>query len=119
NIRRALRMLDEQGAGGGTELIPALRSALALPADQERARSFVVVTDGFVTVEREAFRLVRENLASANLFAFGIGSSVNRQLIEGLARAGQGEPFIVLDAASAEAEAERLRQMIEAPVLAN
>lgn len=119
NIDTALALLDTEMGSGGTELLPALRQALAIPLDAERSRSFVVVTDGFVTVEREAFRLVRENLDKANLFAFGIGSSVNRQLIEGLARAGQGEPFVVLDAATAEDEAERLRRMIEAPLLAH
>lgn len=119
NIEQALGMLDTQMGSGGTELLPALRQALATPSDAERARSFIVVTDGFVTVEREAFALVRNNLDKANLFAFGIGSSVNRQLIEGLARAGQGEPFVVLDADSADEQAERFRQMIDAPLLAN
>jgi Ca-activated chloride channel family protein len=119
NIETALALLDTQMGYGGTELLPALRQALAIPVDAERSRSFVVVTDGFVAVEREAFQLVRENLDKANLFAFGIGSSVNRQLIEGLARAGQGEPFVVLDAESAQQEAERLRRMIDAPLLAS
>ncbi|MES2821198.1 MAG: VIT domain-containing protein [Pseudomonadota bacterium] len=117
NIQQALGMLDTEMGMGGTELLPALREALASPGDQERARSIVVITDGYVTVERDAFALVRENLGKANLFAFGIGSSVNRQLIEGLARAGQGEPFIVLDEASASEEAERFRKMIDSPVL--
>lgn len=119
NIATALDMLDTRMGSGGTELLPALRKALAVPSDPERARSFVVVTDGFVSVERESFELVRNNLDKANMFAFGIGSSVNRQLIEGLARAGQGEPFVVLNEASADEQAERFRQMIDAPVLAN
>jgi Ca-activated chloride channel homolog len=119
NIETALDMLDTTMGSGGTELLPALRKALAVPSDPERARSFVVVTDGFVSVEREAFELVRNNLDKANMFAFGIGSSVNRQLIEGLARAGQGEPFVVLNEAAADEQAERFRQMIDAPVLAN
>ncbi|WP_339409513.1 VIT and vWA domain-containing protein [Pseudomonas sp. EA_35y_Pfl2_R5] len=119
NIETALDMLDTTMGSGGTELLPALRKALAVPSDPERARSFVVVTDGFVSVEREAFELVRNNLDKANMFAFGIGSSVNRQLIEGLARAGQGEPFVVLNEAAADEQAERFRQMIDAPVLAD
>jgi Ca-activated chloride channel family protein len=119
NIQQALRMLDTKMGSGGTELMPALRKALEMPLDPERARSFVVITDGFVTVEREAFELVRSNLAKANLFAFGIGSSVNRALIEGLARAGQGEPFVVTDEQAADAQAERFRQMIDTPLLAN
>lgn len=117
NVARAIRFLDGQNGSGGTELLPALRTALAMPADEGRARTFVVVTDGYVTIEKEAFELVRANLGKANLFAFGIGSSVNRFLIEGLARAGRGEPFFVLNAQQAEAEVARLRAMIEQPVL--
>ncbi|HUL64611.1 MAG TPA: VIT and VWA domain-containing protein [Burkholderiaceae bacterium] len=117
NIARALRFIDGQTGAGGTELLPALRYALALPADATRARTFVVVTDGYVSVEKQAYELVRANLNRANLFAFGIGSAVNRMLIEGLARAGKGEPFFVLGPELADAEAQRLRTMIEAPVL--
>jgi len=117
NVARALRFIDGQKGGGGTELLPALRTALAMPAEEGRARTFIVVTDGYVTIEKEAFELVRANLGKASLFAFGIGSSVNRFLVEGLARAGKGEPFFVLNAQQAEAEAARLRAMIEQPVL--
>ncbi|MBI3897440.1 MAG: VWA domain-containing protein [Gammaproteobacteria bacterium] len=117
NIDKALRVLSEQSGSGGTELVPALRTALALPRDPDRARSFVVITDGYVTVERETFELIQRNLANANLFAFGIGSSVNRQLIEGMARAGQGEPFVVLHSAVAASAAERFRRLVDAPVL--
>ncbi len=118
NVARAIGFIDGQKGGGGTELLPALRTSLGMAADEGRARTFVIVTDGYVTIEKEAFELVRSNLGRANLFAFGIGSSVNRFLIEGLARAGQGEPFFVLNAQQAEREAARLRTMIERPVLA-
>lgn len=117
NIRLAIELLDSQVGAGGTELMPALREALAMPTDPERSRSFVVITDGYVTVESSAYQLVRENLSKANLFAFGIGSAVNRSLIEGLARAGQGEPFVVTDDAQASKAAQRFRRMIDSPLL--
>ncbi len=117
NIAAAIRFIDGQTGGGGTELLPALRRALALPSDPGRARTFAVITDGYVTIEKDAFDLVRANLGRANVFAFGIGTSVNRFLIEGLARAGKGEPFFVLNAAAAEHEAARFRRLIEQPVL--
>lgn len=117
NIARALQVIDEQQGGGGTELLPALRRAMTLQLDRDRSRSVVVITDGYVSVEKEAFALIRRNLNQANVFAFGIGSSVNRDIIEGMARAGQGEPFIVTEPQEAAAEAERLRRMVEAPVL--
>jgi hypothetical protein len=117
SIARAIEVLGEQQGGGGTELLPALKRALAMPASEDMARTFVVVTDGFVTVEAEAYKLIVDNLGRANVFAFGIGSSVNRALIEGLARAGKAEPFVVENQAQAAAKAKQFRQMISAPVL--
>jgi Ca-activated chloride channel family protein len=117
NIRRALDVIERQRGGGGTELLPALQRALNLPRGENVSRSFVIATDGYVTVEPEAFELIREHLGDANFFTFGIGSSVNRHLIEGLARVGAGEPFVVAGADEAPAKAERLRQYIQSPVL--
>ncbi len=117
NVRRGVDFIDSQSGSGSTELLPALRRALALPGGEDRARSIVVATDGYVTVETEAFDVIRENLGQANLFAFGIGSGVNRFLIEGMARAGQGEPFVVTSEGEAEERADALRRYIESPVL--
>ena len=117
NIARAIKTIDQMGGGGSTEIVPALRRVAALPKPADVSRSVIVVTDGYVSVENEVFQLVRRNLDNANVFAFGIGSSVNRHLIEGLARAGQGEAFIVTKPERAAEQAERLRRMIDSPVL--
>ncbi len=117
NIASAIKTIDRMGGGGGTEIVPALRRVAALPKPADVSRSVIVVTDGYVAVENEVFQLVRRNLDRFNVFAFGIGSSVNRHLIEGLARAGQGEAFIVTKPERAAEQAERLRRMIDAPVL--
>jgi Ca-activated chloride channel homolog len=117
NVDAAERFINAQRGSGSTELLSALRGALALPSDPDRARSFVVITDGYVSIEKEAMDLVRQNLGQANVFAFGIGSSVNRFLIEGLARAGRGEAFVVLNPQQAAVEADRFRAYIEAPLL--
>lgn len=117
NIARGISLIDSQQGGGGTELLPALQRALALPGAEERSRSIVVATDGYVDIEAETFDLIRQNLGRANLFAFGIGSSVNRYLIEGMARIGQGEPFVVTNPAEAAPRAEAMRRYIESPVL--
>jgi len=119
NIDRALRLIDRREGGGGTELIPALHHVYAQDKPEDVSRTIVVVTDGYVTVENEAFSLVRRNLGQANLFAFGIGSSVNRHLIEGLARAGMSEPFVITRPEEAPDAAARFRQMIASPVLTN
>ena len=117
NIERAIATIDQARGGGSTEIVPALKRIAALPKNGDVSRSVIVVTDGYVTVENEVFQLVRKNLGNSNVFAFGIGTSVNRHLIEGIARAGQGEPFVVTKPEMAAAQAERLRKMIDAPVL--
>ncbi|HSV72080.1 MAG TPA: VIT and VWA domain-containing protein [Methylibium sp.] len=117
NIEQALRTIAQMGGGGSTEIVPALKRVAALPKAPDVSRTVIVVTDGYVSVESEVFQLIRRNLNQANVFAFGIGSSVNRHLIEGIARAGQGEPFIVTKPEQAQAQADRLRRMIDAPVL--
>jgi Ca-activated chloride channel family protein len=119
NIERALQTIREMGGSGSTEIVPALKRIAALPKAPDVSRSVIVVTDGYVTVEAEVFQLVAKNLNQSNVFAFGIGSSVNRHLIEGIARAGQGEAFVVTKPDQAAAQAERLRKMIDAPVLTN
>jgi Ca-activated chloride channel family protein len=77
----------------------------------------VVITDGYIAAEKEVFGLIADNLNRNNLFALGIGSSVNRYLIEGLARAGQGEPFVITEPHAAAAAARRLQDYIQAPLL--
>ncbi|MEN8161279.1 MAG: VWA domain-containing protein, partial [Myxococcota bacterium] len=117
NVQRALALIDGEPGGGGTELVPALERALSLSPEPGLARSFVILTDGYVAADREAIELVTGNLGEASFFAFGIGTSVNRFLIEGLARAGQGEPFVVLDRAKARETAERFAEYVATPVL--
>jgi Ca-activated chloride channel family protein len=117
NVRKAIDLIEHQKGGGGTELLPALQRALALPRPERTARTMIIATDGYVTVEPEAFDLIRKHLGDANFFAFGIGSSVNRLLIEGMARAGAGEPFVLANANEAPARAEEFRRYVESPLL--
>jgi len=114
----ALQEIGRQQGGGGTELLPALRRAFGLPrARPDISRIVVIATDGYVDVERESFTLIREHLNDANVFAFGIGTSVNRHLIEGMARLGEGEPFVVLNPGEAPAIAAKFLEYIESPLL--
>jgi Ca-activated chloride channel family protein len=117
NIEDAIRMLGGQRGGGGTELLAAVRRAMDLPHEAGTSRSLIVVTDGYISAEREVFDRIRTHLGEANVFAFGIGSSVNRHLIEGIARAGEGEAFVVLGPSHASAEARRFREYVQTPVL--
>ncbi len=119
NIYHAINLIDREKGGGGTELLPALNRALSLPRSEGHSRTIIIATDGYVTVEEEAFDLIRKNLGNANLFTFGIGSGVNRYLIEGMARVGMGEPLVIAKPEETREKAEKFRKMIESPVLTN
>lgn len=117
SIDEAIALIDRQEGSGGTELSPALERSISLPRDEGMSRSIVIITDGYIDSEKAIFDLIHENLNDTNFFPFGIGSSVNRYLIEGIAKAGSGEPFVLTDPSGASETADRFRQYIQSPVL--
>ncbi len=117
NIQSAIDLIDRQNGRGGTELAPALKNAVNLPRDEQFSRSIVVITDGYISEEQEIFELINKNMDTANFFSFGIGTSVNRYLIDGIAKTGLGEAFVVTDSADASDTAERFRTYIQSPIL--
>ncbi len=117
NVRLATDLIDEQEGGGGTELAPALEASLPYLGKEKSAHSVVIITDGYISGEREIFNIIDENLDRVSFFSFGIGTAVNRYLIDGIAKAGIGESFVVTDSGEAVETAERFRTYIESPVL--
>ena len=116
NIARAIQLIDRQ-RGRRRNGDPARAEARpALPKPENVARTVVIATDGYVTVEEEVFDLIRDNLGNANMFAFGIGTGVNRHIIEGMAHVGMGEPFVITKPAEGKAKAEKFRSLIQSPV---
>lgn len=117
NIEMAMQVIGRQSGGGSTEILPAFKRTLELPRAPGVSRSIVVVTDGYVTVEKEVFDMIRKNLDRTNFYSFGIGSAVNRFIIEGMARVGMGEPLVITKPDQAEEKAEKFRKYIQSPVL--
>ncbi len=119
NITKAIGLLEQQRGSGGSELLAAIKQGMSLPRQPDISRSVVLVTDGYVSGEEGVFDYIRDNLGQSNVFAFGIGTSVNRYLIEGVAKAGLGEPFIVTEEAEAQGAAAKFREYIQTPLLTN
>jgi Ca-activated chloride channel family protein len=117
NISKAIHLIEQQRGGGGTELLAAVKQAMSLPREANVSRSIVLVTDGYISAEKGVFDYIRGNLNQCNIFSFGIGSSVNRYLIEGVAKAGMGEPFVVTTEAEAPAVAAKFREYIQTPLM--
>ena len=117
NLARALEFIGQKDGGGGTRLRNALERAVSIPRQPGTSRSIVLLTDGYIEAEADVFDYVRGHLDAANFFAFGIGGSVNRFLVEGVARAGLGEPFVVTTPGEAAQVAGQFRRYIDSPVL--
>lgn len=117
NINKAVKLINGQKGAGGTELADALEDALHIPTEEDMSRNIVIITDGYIYGESDVFKLVNDNLNQADFFSFGIGSAVNRYLIEGIASIGQGEPFIVTKENQADEIADKFRNYIQSPVL--
>lgn len=117
NIVNAINFINRQSGSGGTELLSAMKKAMSLPQTEGYSRSFVIATDGYIRVEKETFEFINRNLGKANFFTFGIGSSVNRYLIEGMAHIGRGKPFVVINKKEADKKAAGFRKYVSSPVL--
>ena len=117
NKMKALSFVGSAEGGGGTNLLPALERVLEMENGTGLSRNVVIVTDGYVAVEAQAFDLIREGVGEANFFTFGIGTGVNRHLIEGMARVGKSEAFVVMHEREAYEMADRFRDYISCPVL--
>jgi Ca-activated chloride channel homolog len=97
SIRDAWQYVAAMTAGGGTQMAGAVEAALRPEIEPGRDRYVFFLTDGFIGGETEIFegakRLVaglRAKGQKARVFGMGIGSSPNRNLIEGLSKAGNG-----------------------------
>ncbi len=119
NIKKGINFIDKNHGYGGTNMLNAMKKAFDLVGTEDYSRTFVILTDGYVSVERQVFDLIKTRMSDANFFAFGIGSSVNRYIIEGIAHVGMGQPFVITNRNEAAVKAEKFRKYIQTPVLTN
>ncbi|MBI5486566.1 MAG: VWA domain-containing protein [Deltaproteobacteria bacterium] len=119
NVSEAKAFLAQLEGGGGTEMLDGIRRALHGEHDRRRLQMFVFFTDGFIGNDDSVLEAIRDERGEARFFAFGIGSSVNRYLIDGIAQFGKGASHVVLprEGQNEERAAGRLFDLIDSPVL--
>lgn len=116
NLRRAQEFLSASAGGGGTEMMGAIKAALEPSDAQSHVRIVCFMTDGYVGNDLQIIGEVQKH-KNARIFAFGIGSSVNRFLLDNLAKAGRGEvEYVGLNDDGSEA-ARRFHQRVRNPLL--
>ena len=90
NVLLGRRVIEGLSGGGGTEMLDALRKVLEFPKDPERLRIVMFMTDGYIGNDDQILGFVRDHLNNSRIFPLGVGSSVNRHLMEELAVLGRG-----------------------------
>ncbi len=116
NIGKARAVLSASHGGGGTVMMGAIRAALAPSDSQDHVRVVCFLTDGYVGNDLEIIGEVQKH-PNARVFAFGVGTAVNRFLIEGMAKAGRGESEVVTLDDKAGPAAHRLYEKLRSPLL--
>ena len=116
NLRKAQAFLRTYSGAGGTEMMKAIEAALKPSDDQSHVRIVCFMTDGYVGNEMEIIAEVQKH-PNARVFAFGIGSAVNRFLLDKMAEAGRGEVEYVGLNDDGSAAARRFHERVRSPLL--
>jgi Ca-activated chloride channel family protein len=116
NLRMAQNFLADRRGGGGTEMMKAIRAALDPTDSQEHVRIVCFMTDGYIGNENEIIAEIKRH-RNARIFSFGIGSSVNRFLLDKMSQAGRGEvEYVALNDDGSKA-AKRFHERVQNPLL--
>ncbi|MBI3650290.1 MAG: VWA domain-containing protein [Acidobacteria bacterium] len=116
NLRKAQQFLASRSGGGGTEMMKAIRAALEPTDKQDHLRIVCFMTDGYVGNDQEIIAEIQKH-PKARVFSFGIGSSVNRFLLDKMAEHGRGEVEYVTLQDDGSAAAKRFHERIRNPLL--
>jgi Ca-activated chloride channel homolog len=116
NLQRAQSFLASRQGLGGTEMMKAIRAALAPSDEGDHVRIVCFMTDGYVGNDMEIISEIQQH-PNARVFAFGIGSSVNRFLLDKMAEHGRGEVEYVTLEDDGSAAARRFHERVRNPLL--
>jgi Ca-activated chloride channel family protein len=119
NIERARGYVRSLTADGGTEMMPALQTAFAMPRSREHLRQIVFITDGAVSNEVELMRAIHAGIGDGRLFIVGIGSAPNGYFMRTAAQTGRGTFTFIGAGHDVERKMGELMQKLTRPVLAN
>ena len=70
-------------------MIEGIKAALDFEHDPDRFRLVSFMTDGYIGNETEILAAVHQRLGQSRIFSFGVGSSVNRYLLDRIAKLGK------------------------------
>lgn len=116
-IRQGIRYTDSLRGSGGTMMTSGILQALQAPVPPGSIRLVTFLTDGYIGNEAEVLGLIHKHLGAARLFAFGVGSGVNRFLMSEMGRVGRGFTRYMDPTEDVQEVAVELAERLQSPVL--
>ncbi|MEZ0261498.1 MAG: VIT and VWA domain-containing protein [Alphaproteobacteria bacterium] len=117
NVQRGLDYVNALQADGGTEANKAIVQAFSMPPQAGTLRIVVLLTDGYIGNESEVLNTMTSKMGAARVYALGVGTSVNRFLLEEMGRMGRGFARFIDPTEKADDVAIQLAGKLETPVL--
>ena len=117
NVAAGLKYTNNLVGGGGTVMRSGVEQALMVPQTAGLVRNVVFLTDGYIGNEFEILSLVERELGAARIFALGVGTGVNRYLLDELARSGRGFARYLDPTVDVETAANALAARLQTPLL--
>jgi Ca-activated chloride channel family protein len=117
NKLAGIKYVNSLMTGGGTRVPAAIDRAFAVSQTSGTLRLVTFLSDGYIGNEDEVLKLIARDLGDARIFAFGVGTSVNRYLLAEMARMGRGFARFIDPAKDVNDAAIALARRLEAPLL--
>lgn len=117
NLSNAKQFVSGLTANGGTNMQPALQTAMKYPSTESFVKQVVFITDGAVSNELELFNFIEDQLGGARLFTVGIGSAPNSYFMTKAAEFGRGTYTYIGKESEVQEKMSALFYQLESPVL--
>lgn len=116
-FKAATRFIENLTGLGGTNLFTPLRNLfnqkpkanfrfeIEINFELISSRNLIILTDGIVQDPSRVLSLIREHISDTKVFSFGIGSDVDKDFIQALAKDSGGRSEFIGDRNSLEKQA--------------
>ena len=117
NQLAGIKYVNSLMAGGGTQIPAAIDRAFAVKQQPGTLRLVTFLSDGYIGNEARVLQLITRNIGDARIYAFGVGTSVNRYFLAEMARVGRGFARFIDPSEDVNEVAVGLAARLEAPLL--
>jgi len=119
NLSNGLSHVDQLEAKGGTNITSAIEQAFITSPIDNHLRIVVFLTDGYIGDEATVLSKINAIRGNARIYSLGVGSNVNRYLLDEMGIAGHGFTRYIDPIKNVEDSAIQFANYLSTPVLSD